>query len=287
MATGLFVGLVTLDLIYLTAALPEPDQKLVALDYLITAGGPATNAAITFQHLSNSARLMGVIGCHPVSQFVLAELHQRQIDLYDLQPNYFESLPTSSILVTQSTGERAVISINATRAQASAKQIPAEVLQAVHIVLIDGHQMAAGQEIARQANAMHIPVVIDGGSWKPGFEVVLPYTDYAICSANFRPPDCETPADILHYLEGLGIPNIAITQGEQPIIFSSQGKRGELPVPVVKTVDTLGAGDIFHGAFCHFILQTSFEVALNKASQIAARACESFGPRQWMEEQSE
>jgi sugar/nucleoside kinase (ribokinase family) len=284
MATGLFVGLVTLDLIYLTPALPKPNQKLVALDYLIAAGGPATNAAITFQYLSNSARLMGVIGCHPVSRFVLAELYDRQIELYDLQPNYPESPPTSSILVTQSTGERAVISINAIRTQASPDQIPAEVLQAADVVLIDGHQMAVGQDVARHAKALQIPVVVDGGSWKPGFEAVLAYTDYAICSANFHPPTCATPADVLRYLESLGIPHIAITQGEQPIIFSSQGKRGEMAVPVIAAVDTLGAGDIFHGAFCHFILRTSFEIALNQASQIAARACQSFGTRQWMEE---
>jgi hypothetical protein len=39
MATGLFVGLVTLDLIYLTATLPQPNQKQVALDYSMPPGG--------------------------------------------------------------------------------------------------------------------------------------------------------------------------------------------------------------------------------------------------------
>lgn len=283
MAKGLFVGLVTLDLIYLTPALPTANQKLVALDYSISAGGPATNAAVTFQYLSNSARLMGVIGCHPVSRFVLAELEQWQIEILDLQPTHTEPLPTSSILVTQSTGERAVISINAIRTQASVEQIPVDVLQAVEIVLIDGHQMAVGQEIAKQAKARQIPVVVDGGSWKPGFEAVLRHADYAICSANFRPPHCQTTTEVLHYLQALNIPNIAITQGEQPIIFFNNGKQGEITVATINPIDTLGAGDIFHGAFCHFILQTSFQAALSQAAQVAARACQSFGTRQWMQ----
>jgi sugar/nucleoside kinase (ribokinase family) len=48
---------------------------------------------------------------------------------------------------------------------------------------------------------------------------------------------------------------------------------------VIKAVDTLGAGDIFHGAFCHYILQQDFPTALSNAAKVAARSCESFGTR--------
>lgn len=286
MEVGLFVGLVTLDLIYLTPTLPDHNQKVVALDYAIAAGGPATNAAIAFQYLGNSARLFGVVGTHPLSQLAAADLQQR-VTLIDLIPDWTEPLPTSSILVTQATGERAVISINATRSQANADQIPAQLLQQIRaqeiaIVLIDGHQIAVGQTIAQQAHQSQIPVVIDGGSWKPGFEQILPHVDYAICSANFRPPGCHTQTDVLAYLQASGIQKIAITRGEKSIIYIEDSISGEIPVPHIAAVDTLGAGDIFHGAFCHFIRQTNFPAALHQASQIAARACQSFGPRQWM-----
>lgn len=43
---ALFVGLITIDLVYLTAALPHHNQKIVASNYTVTAGGPGTNAAI-------------------------------------------------------------------------------------------------------------------------------------------------------------------------------------------------------------------------------------------------
>jgi sugar/nucleoside kinase (ribokinase family) len=152
--------------------------------------------------------------------------------------------------------------------------------------------MAVGQAIAERAKAQGIPVVVDAGSWKPGFEQVLAQTDYAICSANFRPPtSCETKScetDILNYLQALGVPRIAITNGEQPITWLSQSKAGtietgKLAVPQINPVDTVGAGDVFHGAFCHFILQMCFQEALSQAAKIAARACESFGTRKWMQ----
>jgi sugar/nucleoside kinase (ribokinase family) len=47
-------------------------------------------------------------------------------------------------------------------------------------------------------------------------------------------------------------------------------------------VDTLGAGDVLHGAFCHyFALEPDFEGALRQASEIATRSCQTLGTRAW------
>ncbi|WP_088891378.1 sugar kinase [Leptolyngbya ohadii] len=293
MARGLFVGLVTLDLIYLLEDLPDRNQKQVALDYAAAAGGPATNAAVTFGYLGNQAQGLSVLGSHPIRELILADVQSWGVSIADLQPDRVEPPPTSSILVTRSTGERAVISLNAVQSQAQPPAIPPDILTDVDIVLIDGHQMTVGETIAQQARAKGIPIVIDGGSWKPGFDRVLPYADAVICSANFRPPGCESISAVLDYLEALGIPHLAVTQGEQPIVYRSGGKSGEITIPPVKTIDTLGAGDVFHGAFCHFSLQShlfpagdsaNFVKVLTQAAQIASLACTAFGTRSWMQQ---
>jgi len=277
---GLFVGLVTLDLVYLVTDLPQRNQKIVALEDSVTAGGPATNAAVTFSYLGDLATLLGSVGQHPSRQLVLTDL--QTVAIADLAPNRTQPTPISSILVTQSTGERAIVSCNAVQAQALVTAIPADILQGMEIILIDGHQMAVGQVLARQSKAQQIPVVVDGGSWKAGFEEVLPDVDYAICSANFRPPQCFTLTEVFNYLNALNIPHIVITNGSQPIQYFYQGMMGQIPVPEIQPVDTLGAGDIFHGAFCHFILRTDFLDALTQAAAVAGQACQSFGTRQWM-----
>jgi sugar/nucleoside kinase (ribokinase family) len=280
---GLFVGLVTLDLLYLTEQLPDKNQKIVALDYTMAAGGPATNAAVTFSRLGNAATVLGIVGCHPIKQLVLADLQQQGVAIADLKPTHSEPLPTSSILITQATGERAVVSLNAVKSQATVNEIPPDILQGVDVVLIDGHQMTVGQAIAQQAKANQILVVMDGGSWKPGFELVFPWTDYAICSANFHPPGCSTPSETLTYLKGFKIPHIAITNGNASIRYMSDDIEEFISVPQVGAVDTLGAGDILHGAFCHFILQTNFKAALVAAANVASYACQFFGTRRWLE----
>jgi sugar/nucleoside kinase (ribokinase family) len=209
------------------------------------------------------------------------------VTVADLAPTTIEPPPVSSIIVTETTGDRAVISLNATRIQISPEQLPTPIdLNVVDLVMIDGHQMMVGFAIAQIAKDKNISIVIDGGSWKPGFEKILPFVDYAICSANFYPPGCTTCEEVIAYLAAIGIPHIAITQGEKPIQYLSDGVLGELPVPQINAVDTMGAGDIFHGAFCHYILEQNFTNALTAATKIASRSCEFFGTRRWMENDS-
>ena len=287
---GLFVGLVTLDLIYLAESPPKNNQKLVADDYLVAAGGPVTNAAVAFSYLGNQAKISGVVGCHPMTQLIKSDLANYQVEIIDNYPTTENPPPVSSIIVSKETGERAVISINAVKTQVSSQSISPDILQDIDIVLIDGHQMKLGCAIAQKAKVENIPVVIDGGSWKAGFEKLLPFVDYAICSANFYPPDSHNSEEVFAYLNQIGIPHIAITHGEKPIQYLtknlshnlSQSEIKILDVPKIQPADTLGAGDIFHGAFCHYVLQETFTTALEEAAKVAALSCQFFGSRRWM-----
>lgn len=281
---GLFVGLVTLDLVYLAESPPQNNQKIVASDYNVTAGGPATNAAVTFSYLGDRAKLLSVLGNNKITQLLRADLESYKVEIADLAPTQTQPPPISSIIVSQATGERAVISVNAVKNQVDRDRIPSDILQDVDIILIDGHQIAVGLAIATLATE-NIPVVIDGGSWKSGFERILPFVDYAICSANFYPPGCRTKDEVFAYLSKFNIPHIAITDGEKPISILSENETATLEVPQIKAVDTSGAGDIFHGAFCYYILRDNFINALQSAAKIAASACEVFGTRRWMENQ--
>ena len=65
---GLFVGLVTLDLVQRVDKAPGPNEKVVAFAADIAAGGPATNAAVTFAALGGRATLVtsrGPVPCSP------------------------------------------------------------------------------------------------------------------------------------------------------------------------------------------------------------------------------
>ncbi|MEO1131349.1 MAG: PfkB family carbohydrate kinase [Cyanobacteria bacterium J06639_1] len=286
---GVFVGLISLDIEYLADDPPTRNQKVVARDYAIASGGPATNAAVAFAACGNASTIAGSLGNHPVTQLIRADLKACRVAIADLTPDRTEPPPTSSIVVTERTGDRAVISLNAIKQQASPKPMfpdgldDSGWLDGVDIVLIDGHQMAVGAEIARLARDRGIPVVVDGGSWKPGFEHVLKYATFAIASANFHPPNCRSTEDVFAYLSSLHVPHIAVTRGAEAILYRSTSTDGAIAVPCVDAIDTLGAGDVFHGVFCHFIAYAPFDVALERAALVASEFCTSFGTREWLQ----
>jgi sugar/nucleoside kinase (ribokinase family) len=286
---GLFVGLTTLDLIYGVTHLPHANEKQVATEFEIAAGGPATNAAVTFRHLGNEAVLLSGIGQHSVTGLIRADLDEQQVQSYDLLPERMDAPPLSSITVTRQNGDRAVVCRNALNWQASLEHILPDCLEGIDVVLVDGHQIEVSVAIAQAAQQQGIPVVLDGGSWKVGLEKILPFVDYAICSVDFLPPDCTTQAEVVRFLTGAiaphqesAQPNIAITRGSESIQYVCREKVGEVTVTSITPVDTLGAGDAFHGAFCHWILQSQFVEALRGASAIASLACQEFGTRSWL-----
>jgi sugar/nucleoside kinase (ribokinase family) len=281
-AKGIFVGLSTVDLVYAVDEFPWANSKVVARNQNVFVGGPATNASITFGHLGGKSTLVTAVGCHGLAGAIIEELQRYSIQLIDLNPDFDQAPVVSSISVNRA-GERNVISANATRVTAPPSQINEMVLTDSAVVLVDGHFMEACQAWSRAARARGIQVVLDGGSWKDGTDELLKSIDTAICSADFMPPGCSNEDDVLKFLLDCGVMKIAITRGAEPIRFVSDGNSGVEPVPQVKIVDTMGAGDIFHGAFCYYASTGSpFVDALRAAATVASESCRFHGTREWM-----
>ena len=124
-------------------------------------------------------------------------------------------------------------------------------------------------------------MVLDAGSFKSHTDELLLHTTYPILSANFSPPSDELVQD---YLKSKSIDVFAITRGEQFILAHELGIDFEVPILPRKTIDTLGAGDIFHGAFTKYILESNFKVSLESASKVAGLSCQFLGTRKWSSE---
>jgi sugar/nucleoside kinase (ribokinase family) len=281
-AKGIFVGLSTIDVVYRVDALPGANSKAVASSQDVYAGGPATNAAIAFRHLGGEPTLVTTVGCHALASVIVAEVQRFSIQLIDLNPGFDQAPAVSSISVVGS-GERSVVSANATRVTALPAEVHKAALEQASVVMVDGHFMQACQAWSRAARERGIPVVLDGGSWKDGTAELLKSVDTAICSADFMPPRCSAQDDVIQYLKECGVRNIAITNGADPIRFASEVNAGVVPVPEVEPVDTMGAGDIFHGAFCYYsAVGLGFQEALGQAAKIATQSCRFHGTREWM-----
>ena len=246
-------------------------------------GGPATNAAITFAHLGGNSHLLSAIGQQPFTPFIERELRQYHVVMTDLSPAATQ-LPTISSIVTTPGGQRTVITTRSSSTSGMKETTWSVYPEDYDVVLVDGFQMETCCRVAQQARQCGVPVVLDGGSWKEGMERLLSFVDIAICSEQFRVPTGSDEEDVLAYLARRGVRSRAITRGERSILFVTAEGSSEIAIASVEVVDTLGAGDILHGAFCFYAANGSpFVAALQQAARLATQSCQTFGTHAWME----
>ena len=131
-------------------------------------------------------------------------------------------------------------------------------------------------------------MTVDVDTIYKGFEQVLPNVDYLITSSEF-PSNWTGESDPCRALtlmqETFGMKVAAMTLGAHGALARLDGRFYYSPAFVVNCVDTTGAGDIFHGAFCHaFAGGADFPASLAAAAEAASLSCTAWGPRQWIAE---
>jgi sugar/nucleoside kinase (ribokinase family) len=126
-------------------------------------------------------------------------------------------------------------------------------------------------------------VLLDAGSWKPASEPLLGVATVVVCSADFRMPGAGP--DVVEALLQRGADWAGISAGGGPIRWSTGTDSGRFPVPAVDVVDTLGAGDILHGALAYGLATRPGAGAgtlLAAAAAVASESCRHFGTRDWI-----
>jgi sulfofructose kinase len=281
----LCAGLTAFDVVQLYREHPDWGAKGTAEESYADVGGPAANAAVTVALLGGRVRLATVLGGGGlVAELVRSRLARLGVEAIDLGGVGTEP-PISSIWVDRGTGSRTVISTNrATVGSDAVSGAVAAVDAGTAAVLVDGHLPVIGEAVVRRAAALGIPVVLDGGSWKPVLERILPDVSVAILSSDFAVPGGAgargfDQARLVR--ERFGVREVVVTRGERPVLSLSEAGEETIPVPAVAAVDTLGAGDVFHGAYLHFryLVQQDHLEALRLAARVAAESCAHNGTR--------
>ncbi len=287
---ALFAGLCTLDIIHLVDHVPAPNEKTVAIDSLLAAGGPATNAAVSFVHQGGSATVVTRLPQHVLTDVIVADLEACGVGV---QAHSAGSGPpvTASIMVTQATGERAVVSASASAELPSPEPSPPGTLPSlkqVRAVLVDGYHRDISLPLAVAARDRGIPVIMDAGSLKPHTAQVAQTADLVVASADLATPSGDhAPHAVFAWLASLGVERAVITRGDQPILWRTPAGSGRIEVPHTPVVDTLGAGDFFHGALTWRIASLGMADArlpndLAWAATAVAPSLASFGTREWL-----
>jgi sugar/nucleoside kinase (ribokinase family) len=281
---GVFVGLATLDVIHRIAKPPAVNQKITSTAQFVAAGGPAANAAVTFAALGGDAILVTALGDDPVADLIRADLAEYGVRVVDAAAGTTRAVPVSAVSVIESTGDRSVVSLDAVNSDASPPPDLDDLVENGDVLLVDGHHPLIARAAVRFAAARGTPVVVDAGRWKPVMNDIVPHATDMVCSNDFRVPGCDEADSTAAALVRSGVRTVVTTHGGDPVEWWSNGESGSVPVEPVVVVDTLGAGDAFHGAYSYFSTHTGSSAVerINRSARVAALRCSVVGPRAWL-----
>jgi sugar/nucleoside kinase (ribokinase family) len=289
---ALFLGRTTFDLLYRLDRMPAEDTKTYARNFQAAPGGPALNAAITHALLGGKAMLVSAVGSGPWAARVRNRLRRHGVRLLDLAAGTGYETPLCTVLANAANATRTIVNPPISPAalrhlSASwAAEMPSSWGRIPPVVLSDGFFLEETSALLSACKCAGAAICLDGGSWKPGTAELAPLLTVAICSERFAIPGHTGPSGDLDALfawfAARGVPYVAVTRGAKSILASDRGRRFEIEVARIAATDTLGAGDVLHGAFCyHFARKSDFEPALRWASEIATLSCQGLGAQAW------
>jgi len=247
------VGLNATDTVLIVPRFPAYGGKAPFTREFYSVGGQVATAVVTCARLGLRAKYIGTVGDDERGRIQMDSLRASGIDLEHVQQRANCPNQSAYIVVDESTGERTILWNRQDCLTISPEQIAPDQIACARLLHIDGHDTPAVEHAARIARGENIPVTVDVDTIYADFDRVLPLVDYLVASAEFpaRWTGIQDPLDALIAIQRQsGMLVAAMTLGAHGALAYTQGRYHYSPAFMVNCIDTTGAGDVFHGAFC-------------------------------------
>lgn len=279
--TGVFcLGISTLDYVYSVETLPTRGEKYRSKALAVVGGGCAGNASVAIARLGGRCWLATRLADDLAGDEIVADLAREGVDTSFARRVAGLRSPVSAILV-DAQGERMVISYSDPEMPEETDWLPPALPDGAQAVLADTRWGEGALATLRLARAAGVPGVLDGDRRPPHPDLVVTASHVAFSAqALAELSGEEDPRAGLARIAREGPTWLAVTLGKDGVLFVEDGTIAHLPAFAVEAVDTLGAGDVWHGAFALALAEGQGErAAIRFASAAAAIKCTRFGGR--------
>ena len=279
----LCTGIAVLDLLFRVKSFPRPEAKTQASEFHTVNGGNAANAAVAIAHLGARASFAGPLGgpagVDTVGDTFLALAAKENIDCSACPRVPGVPSPISAITI-DGRGERAIVNYRDDGLTPARAADPAALVANADAVMADNRFPEFVSEVCVAAMKRGIPVVLDADEPRRDSNVLLTQASHVIFSAEGLRATAGTDhlgralIDVSKRTKAF----LAVTDGANDVVWLDNGELRQVPAYAVDVVDTLGAGDTFHGAFTLMLAEGMGErPAMRFAAATAALKCTRYG----------
>jgi sulfofructose kinase len=275
------VGLNATDTLIRLPHYPTLGSKVEFRSADILPGGQVATAVAACQQWGLRTRYVGKIGDDNAAAF-----HRAEFDRVGVETHLVTSPGCASqqaVILVDDTGERTVLWKRDNGLTLKPEELRQEWIVNARALHVDGHDTAAAAVAAGWARDAEVPVIADLDDLYPGVEMLLEKIDYLITSRDI-PGRLTGNQNLRQSLPAVrdryGCRLTAATLGHEGVLAWDGSQFHYTPAFQVQTLDTTGAGDIFHAGFIYGLLQ-GWPLArqLDFACAAAALNCTAAGAR--------
>ncbi len=278
----LCIGIPVRDLTFRVGSVPARGSKENASHFDEICGGNALNAAIGIVRLGGRASICGPMGDagETSSRYIFDKLAHEGIETRHIVHMPGLVTPISAVMVDPS-GERTIVTFRDPGLWKVRLPDTDELLDDCSAILTESRCAEFCTGLCAEARRRGIPVIVDADRAMSLREGLLTASSHLVFSSEPLQETANVADDgeALKKISRLTLSFLAGTRGAQGTIWlDEKGQLQQTPAFPVHTVDTLGAGDVFHGAFALAITENQdIPSALRFASAAAALKCTRFG----------
>ncbi|WP_047458921.1 sugar kinase [Rhizobium rhizogenes] len=281
----LCVGAAVLDTLFRVHTLPSGQGKVLPYEMLQIAEGMASSAAYAVARLGGRASLWGAVGDDETGERIVRDLSADGI-ITDGMLRVEGARSALSTILVDDDGERLIVPFYDPKLHETVKTVTADDIATVDTVLVDVRWPALALKVLQAARDAGKPAILDGDVAPDGvIERLAPAASHIVFSepAAHRLTGTNDVTEMVRRLkQRFNHAFISVTAGSAGSYWfdDESGEIEHWPALAIKAVDTLAAGDIFHGAFALAIAEGKTPKDTIRLSSIAAALkCEVFGGR--------
>jgi sugar/nucleoside kinase (ribokinase family) len=260
---------------------PELASKMQLDEYACRPGGQIATAMVALRRWGRRAAYLGAFGTDAFGDIARNALLAEGVAIEGCITRPGARNQLAVIIIDAVSGERTVLWHRDAALAVRPDELVRDRICAGRVLHLDGFDCDAAVEAAGWATAEGIPTVLDMDRPRAGVETLLARINIAIVSQDFALEFSGRRADptaALADLARFGCELIVVTRGCEGAVARCQGRTLRIPAFPVDCVDTTGAGDVFHAAAIHGLLEgLEVEPMLRFASAAAALQCTRLG----------
>jgi len=276
------MGLNSIDFLSVVPEFPVPNSKMEMLRFSKQGGGQVATAMVALSRWGVKTKYIGKVGEDEMGQFSLNSLRQEGVDVSSVTIEPKATNQFAMIIVDGSTGDRTILWNRDEQLMYCEGELRKEEVCSGKLLHMDGHDVHAALQCARWANGEGIPTVVDLDKVEPLTSELIKEIDFIITSSRFPMlyTGISDQKKALFELQKHTSGFLCTTLGHEGVIALVNGEFLHVEGFKVDTVDTTGAGDVFHGGFIYGLLQ-NWEVVeiLRFSNAVAALKCRDLGGR--------